>query len=229
MSFQVETTPNHYTDFEIFSANRLTQLSQQFLSLINPNHGTKTEESPPNPNLIQQPSDLCRPRQDQQSYYLVDDPVLQEIKQNFLPNQSILPFISPSRTTLETDETLTSSINDWQATKSSTDSSRHLLSQIITVVQCRSTLTANSSQRNNRPAVRLLINTQQQQQQQMGIFLDIVNEALVLEPDTIKTIWDSQGEQVGNRFLCSIFDKFTFVDYRSDGCSSSWSSLFRVS
>lgn len=214
MSFRVETTPRHYTDFEIFSANRLTQLSQQFLSLINPNHGTnptKSEESQPSPNVIQQPSDLCRAHQ---SYYLVDETVLHEIKDNFLPNQSLLPFMSPSVTTLENDEQLTTSINDWQMTKSPRDSSRYILSQIITIVQCRSTLIANVSQRTNRHAVRLFINTQQQQQQQMSTFLDLINEALLLEPDTIKTIWDAKGEQV-RKYLFSNIDCQSRVYRRS--------------
>ena len=48
----------------------------------------------------------------------------------------------------------------------------------------------------NRHAVRLFINAQQQQQQHMDTFLDTINEALLLEPDTIQTLWDAKGEQV---------------------------------
>jgi hypothetical protein len=215
MSFRVETAPNHYTDYELFSANRFNQFGKQFLSLINPKHGTTPNENKtpnenetpnknetPNPNIIQQPSDLCRSRQEQTLYYLANQDVIKKIEENFIPHQSILPY-TPSSNPIDNDEQLTTSIDDFQTIKQSPESTRYLLSQIITIVQCRSTLSTSpyatspsSSQRINRHAVRLFINSQQQQQQQMNTFLDIVNEALLLEPDTIKTLWDTKGEQV---------------------------------
>jgi hypothetical protein len=39
----------------------------------------------------------------------------------------------------------------------------------------------------------------------MSTFLDIVNEALLLEPDTIKTLWDTKGEQVRRNFNSNFF------------------------
>lgn len=222
MSFRVESAPNQYTDYEIFSANRFNQFGQQFLSLINPNYGITPKEKevktdsepetkpitppPPNPNLIQQPSDLCRPHKEQQLYYLANQDVIKQIEANFLSHQSILPYTPPPINPTDNDEQLTTSIADWQTIKQSSESSRYLLSQIITIVQCRSTLSSSpfasptASQRINRHAVRLFINSQQQQQQQMNTFLDIINEALLLEPDTIKTLWDTKGEQVRKLF-----------------------------
>jgi len=217
MSFRVETAPNHYTDYEIFSANRFNQFGQQFLSLINPNYGTtppkenENENETPSPNIIQQPSDLCRSHKEQILYYLANQDVIKQIEENFLPHQTIFPYTPPSTNTIDNDEQLTTSIDDWQTIKPSTESIRYLLSQIITIVQCRSTLSttpfttssssSSSSQRIHRRAVRLFINSQQQQQQQMNTFLDIVNEALLLEPDTIKTLWDTKGEQVRRNFF----------------------------
>jgi hypothetical protein len=215
MSFRVETAPNHYTDYDIFSANGFDKLGQQFLSLINPNYGTTTNKDETTPtetapiprNVIQQPSDLCRPQREQFLYYLADQNVLKQIEENFLPHQSILPYTPPSTSTVDSDEQLTISIPDWQTTKQSTESTRYPLSQIITIVQCRSTLTASSfssasaSQRINRHAVRVFINSHHQQQQQMSTFLDIVNEALLLEQGTIKTLWDTKGEQVRRQKL----------------------------
>lgn len=218
MSFRVETTPNHYTDYDLFSATRFNKLGQQFLSLINPNYGTTppppppdnkentpneteptTEESKPiSPNRLQQPSDLCRAPEDQPSYYLVNQDMIKQIEENFLPHQSIFPY-TPRNTN---DEQLTKSISDWQTIKQSIDSARNTLSQIITIVQCRSTFSSSPFaspsllQRTTRHAVRLFINSHQQQQQQMNTFLDIVNETLLLEADTIKTLWDAKGEQV---------------------------------
>jgi hypothetical protein len=211
MSFRVETAPNHYTDYQIFSANRFNELGQHFLSLINPNHGTTppNENEPIPRNILQQPSDLCRSQQEQTSYYLANQDVIKQIEGNFIPHQSIFPYTPPSTNNIDNDEQLTTSIHDWQITKQSTESTRYLSSQIITIVQCRSTLSTNSfsalSPRNNRHAVRLFINSQQQQQHQMDTFLDTVNEALLLEPDTIKTLWDAKGEQVG--FNHSFFSK----------------------
>jgi hypothetical protein len=228
MSFRVETTPNHYTDYDLFSATRFNQLGQQFLSLINPNYGTNppapppqpdkkestpnetepptTEESKPiSPNLLQQPSDLCRPSQDQPSYYLANQDMIKQIEENFLPYQSTLPYIPPSINTNHHDEQLTTSITDWQAMKPTADPSRYILSQIITIVQCRSTFSSSPFaspsllQRTTRHAVRLFINAHQQQQQQMNTFLDIVNEALFLEAGTIKTLWNAKGEQVSKK------------------------------
>jgi len=215
MSFRVETTPNHYTDYELFSANRFNQFGQQFLSLINPNYGTNppTENETPSPNIIQQPSDLCRSNQEQILYYIANQDVIKQIEDNFIPHQSILPYLPPSTNTLDNDEQLTTSINDWQTIKQSTESTQYLLSQIITIVQCRSTLStspfasSSPSQRINRHAVRLFINSHHQQQQQMSTFLDIVNEALLLEPDTIKTLWDTKGEQVRRNFNSNFFLK----------------------
>ncbi|UJR36177.1 hypothetical protein I4U23_028911 [Adineta vaga] len=96
MSFRVETTPNHFTDYEIFSSTRFHQLGQQFLSLINPNHGTTsaeivTETETNARNIIQQPSDLCRAYHEQPPYYVTNQDVLKEIKENFLPHKSIFP------------------------------------------------------------------------------------------------------------------------------------------
>ena len=206
MSFRVETAPNHYTDYQIFSSNRFNQLGQHFLSLLNPNHGTAPATDTPNENqsipqnLIQQPSDLCRSKGERSSYYVANQDVIKQIEENFIPHQSIFPYTPPSTNNIDNNEQLTTSIPDWQLAKQSTESSRYLSSQIITIVQCRSTLSSNSfsplSQRTNRHAVRLFINSQQQQQQQMDTFLDIVNEVLLLEPDTIKTLWDTKGEQV---------------------------------
>jgi hypothetical protein len=207
MSFRVETTPNHYTDYETFSANRFNQFSQQFLSLINPNYGTTPNENEtPSQNIIQQPSDLCRSNQEQILYYIANQDVIKQIEDNFLPHQTILPYLPPSTNITDNDEQLTTSINDWQTIKQSTESTRYLLSQIITIVQCRSTLSTSPfassslSQRIHRHAVRLFINSHHQQQQQMNTFLDIINEALLLEPDTIKTLWDTKGEQVRRNF-----------------------------
>jgi hypothetical protein len=216
MSFRVETAPNHYTDYQIFSSTRFNQLGQHFLSLLNPNHGTAPAPAPatdtPNENesipqnLIQQPSDLCRSKQEQSSYYLANQDVIKQIEENFIPYQSIFPYTPPSTNNIDNNEQLTTSIPDWQLAKPSTESSRYLSSQIITIVQCRSTLSSTSfsplSQRTNRHAVRIFINSQQQQQQQMDTFLDIVNEVLLLEPDTIKTLWDTKGERVrSNHFF----------------------------
>jgi hypothetical protein len=216
MSFRVETTPNHYTDYDLFSATRFNKLGQQFLSLINPNYGTnppppdnkentpdeteptREESKPISPNRLQQPSDLCRAPEDQPSYYLVNQDMIKQIEENFLPHQSIFPY-TPRNTN---DEQLTKSISDWQTIKQSIDSARNTLSQIITIVQCRSTFSSSPFaspsllQRTTRHAVRLFINSHQQQQQQMNTFLDIVNETLLLEADTIKTLWDAKGEQV---------------------------------
>ncbi|CAF5117226.1 unnamed protein product, partial [Rotaria sp. Silwood1] len=138
MSFRVETAPNQYTDYQIFSAARFDNIGRQFLSLVNPNYGTvpnenkivptenktvpnekkpasndketvpnenetatnenetesvpnenetatnenkastnedeiPTKQNEPIPkNMIQQPSDLCRPRQQQSSYYIAN-------------------------------------------------------------------------------------------------------------------------------------------------------------
>ncbi|CAF4657772.1 unnamed protein product [Rotaria sp. Silwood1] len=270
MSFRVETAPNQYTDYQIFSAARFDNIGRQFLSLVNPNYGTvpnenktvptenktvpnekkpasndketvpnenetatnenetetvpnenetatnenkastneneiPTKQDEPIPkNMIQQPSDLCRPRQQQSSYYIANQEVIKQIEENFIPHQSTLPYMSPTTNNIDTDSQLTTSIADWQATKQSTESTRYLSSQIVTIVQCRSTLSSVSSSslspRNSRHAVRLFINSQkqqqQQQQQQMDTFLDIVNEALLLEPNTIKTLWDTKGEQI---------------------------------
>ena len=325
MSFRVETAPNQYNDYQVFSAVRFNKLGQQFLSLINPNYeivqdeekllsnenkaisnedkvvsngnadtsketasskndnvpnettasendntqneivsndqsnqndnklipseenqnenedksyetvrndnaytsnkttsnenemvsnehqttsDTNLSSSNKNPtiprHIIQRPSDLCRPRQEQSLYYIVDQNVLKQIEENFLPHRSILPYIPPSKDNKEHDEQLTTSILDWQISKQSKVSTRHLLSQIITIVQCRSTLSLNTSsfstsQRTIRPVVRLFINYQKLQQLQMDNLLDIINEALLLELDTIKTLWDTKGEQVGNK------------------------------
>ncbi|CAF1111508.1 unnamed protein product [Rotaria sordida] len=169
---------------------------------------TPTNQNKPiSRNTIQQPSDLCRPRQEQSLYYIVNQDVIKQIEENFIPYQSTLPYMAPASpppttttNNIDTDSQLTTSIPDWQATKQSTESTRYLLSQIITIVQCRSTLSISSSsslsQRTSRHAVRLFINSQRQQQQQMDTFLDIVNEALLLEPNTIKTLWDAKGEQI---------------------------------
>ncbi|CAF2386909.1 unnamed protein product [Rotaria sp. Silwood2] len=271
MSFRVETAPNQYTDYQMFSAARFNNIGRQFLSLVNPNYGTipnenKTvpnekkpasnekeptsnkkepasnenntapneneaptneneaptneNEAPTNENkattnedetttnqnkpisrnTIQQPSDLCRPRPEQSLYYIANQDVIKQIEENFLPHQSTLPYMQPTTNNIDTDSQLTTSIPDWQATKQSTESTRYLSSQIVTIVQCRSTLSLVSSsslsQRTSRHAVRLFINSQKQQQQQMDTFLDIVNEALLLESNTIKTLWDTKGEQV---------------------------------
>ncbi|UJR36178.1 hypothetical protein I4U23_028912 [Adineta vaga] len=92
---------------------------------------------------------------------------------------------------------MTSSIADWQTNKQSKDSSQNLSSQIITIVQCRLKVTSamsSSSHRPGRHAVRLFIDCQQYKQ--MDAFLDIVNEALDLDLDTIKTLWDVKCEQI---------------------------------
>jgi hypothetical protein len=251
MSFRVETTPNHYTDYQIFPVARFNELGQQLLSLINPNYETtpngkevtttpnekevtttpnenegttpnenegttpnENEVTTPNENkvttpnknevtpqnMITQPSDLCRARAEQSPYYLTNQNVIKQIEENFIPHQSLLPYTPPSTNTIDKDEQLTTSIPNWQITKQSTESTRYLLSQIVTIIQCRSTSSTSSfsllSQRRTRHAVRLFINSQQQQQQQMDTFLDIINEALLLEPDTMKTLWDTKGEQV---------------------------------
>lgn len=216
MSLRIETTPNQYTDYDLFSATRLNRLGQQFLSLINPKHGTtekkesssKENEAPPEenqplpPNQIEKPSDLCRPPLEQYRYYLANQEVVQQIEEGLLPNQSIFPYTPPDILPNHNDEQLTASISDWQTLKQAEESNQYILSQIITIVQCRSTLssspfaTPSASHRIHRHAVRLFINSHHQQQQQMNTFLDIVNEALLLEPDTIKTLWDAKGEQV---------------------------------
>lgn len=220
MSLRIETTPNQYTDYDLYSATRFDRLGQQFLSLINPKYGTTekkenpskepetapVEENKPLPaNRIEKASDLCRAPREQHRYYLADREVIQQIEENLLPNESIFPYTPSSNTSNDNDDQLTTSISDWQILKQSDDSNQHILSQIITIVQCRSTLNsspfaaaASTSQRINRHAVRLFINAHQQQQQQMNTFLDIVNEALLLEPDTIKTLWDAKGDQVTN-------------------------------
>jgi hypothetical protein len=234
MSFRVETTPNNYTDYDLFSATRFNQLGKQFLSLINPNYGTtpasapaaaappppadkkedaptteteppKEESKPISPNQLQKPSDLCRPSQNQPAYYLANQDMLKKLEENFLPHQSILPYTSPSTNTNHHDEQLTASITDWQGMKQAANPDRYVLSQIITIVQCRSTFSSSPFasppplQRVTRHAVRLFINVHQQQQQQMNTFLDIVNEALFLEAGTIKTLWDANGEQVSTK------------------------------
>ena len=217
MSLRIETTPNHYTDYDLFSATRFDRLGQQFLSLINPKYGTTEkkenpskeaeaapveENKPPPPNRIEKASDLCRLPQEQYRYYLANQEVIQQIEENMLPNESIFPYTPSSNTSNDNDEQLTASISDWQTLKQSENSNQYIRSQIITIVQCRSTFNSSpfaspsASQRINRHAVRLFINSHQQQQQQMNTFLDIVNEALLLEPDTIKTLWDAKGEQV---------------------------------
>lgn len=265
MSFRVETGPNQYTDYEIYSVARINSLGQQLLSLLNPNYQptpiettTTPEEKPATPNEkkptsndneaapdatdaspndtdaapseaqttenenkatpndneiaikktvvsrhhIQQPSDLCRPRQEQVPYYIADQSVMKVIQDSCLPNQPVLPYIPPTASNVGHDEQLTTSMTDWQASKQSFESTRNLLSQIITIIQCRSTLAMKSlsvsapSNRNRRQAVRLFIDCQKQQQQQMDSFLDIINEALLLESNTIKTLWDAKGEQV---------------------------------
>jgi hypothetical protein len=199
MSFRVETSPNHYNDYEIFSSARFNQIGQHFLSLINPNHGTTpTENEPISENRIQQPSDLCRPLQEQTSYYLTNQDVIKQIKDNFIPNKSIFPYTSSIATNQDNDEQSSLSMLEWQTTKQSPESTRYILSQIITIVQCRSKLSTSSlstaSQNITRHAVRLFIDCQQHKQ--METFLDIVNETLLLSPDTIKTLWDAKGEQV---------------------------------
>lgn len=155
---------------------------------------------PVSPHVILHPSDLCRPAAKQCSYYIVSQDVIKQIEDHFLPHQSTLPYMAPSITTGENDEQLTTSILDWSGPKQSIDSTRKFLSQIVTIFQCRSTLSINSatslSQRTSRRAVRLFINAQKQQQHHMDTFLDVVNEALLLETNTIKTLWDANGEQV---------------------------------
>jgi hypothetical protein len=211
MSFRVETTPNHFTDYQIYSSTRFNELGRNFLSLINPNYGTTQNENEPiSRNIIQQPSDLCRSDQEQTSYYIANQDIIKQIEENFIPHQSIFPYTSTNNT--DNNEQLTTSIHDWQTIKQSTESTRYPLSQIITIVQCRSTLPtslfSSSTQRTNRYAVRLFINSQHQHQQQMNTFLDIINEALLLEPDTIQTLWDSKGQKVRkkkinfNYFFC---------------------------
>ncbi|CAF1380910.1 unnamed protein product [Adineta steineri] len=230
MSFQVETTPNHYVDYEIFSSTRFNQLGQQFLSLINPKHGTtpnenepvaknenepvvknetepiakhetepvaKIETEPVAKNLLQQPSDLCRPQQEQTTYYLANQDVIKQIKDNFLPHKSVYPYTPPSLVN-NNDEQLTTSLLEWQTTtKQTVETIPNLSSQIITIVQCRLKVTSalsTSSERAGRHAIRLFIDSQQPKP--MDAFLDIVNEALLLDLDTIKTLWDVKGEQI---------------------------------
>ncbi|CAF1563892.1 unnamed protein product [Adineta ricciae] len=203
MSFSVETTPNHYTEYEIFSSTRFNQLGQQLLSLINPKHGTKPAETEVEPepntrNVIQQPSDLCRRHQQQPAYYFANQDTLSQITDSFLPHKSVLPFTAPPiNNPKDGDEQITSSILDWQTNKQPKDSSQYLSSQIITIVQCRLKVTSAMSSSSNRPgrhAVRLFIDYQQHKQ--MDTFLDIVNEALLLDHDTIKTLWDIKGQQI---------------------------------
>lgn len=216
MSLRIETTPNQYTDYDLYSATRLNQLGQQFLSLVNPKYGTTDKKENPSkeneppaeeiktlpPNHIEKASDLCRPLSEQYPYYLANQEVIQQIEEGLLPNQLIFPYTPPEIPGNGTDEQLTASISDWQTLKQSEESNQYILSQIITIVQCRSTLSSSpfaspsAAHRIHRHAVRLFINSHQQQQQQMNTFLDIVNEALLLEPDTIKTLWDAKGEQV---------------------------------
>ncbi|CAM4870006.1 unnamed protein product [Rotaria socialis] len=163
---------------------------------------TTNEVEPPkatSPHMIQHPSDLCRPYAQQCSYYIASQYVIKQIEENFIPHQSVLPYMTPTTNTRDHDEQLTTSILDWPTAKQSAESTRYLLSQIVTIVQCRSTLSTKSnsvSQRTSRHAVRFFINSQKQQQQQMDAFLDVVNEALLLEQNTIKTLWDTKGEQV---------------------------------
>ncbi|CAF4414286.1 unnamed protein product, partial [Adineta steineri] len=164
MSFQVETTPNHYVDYEIFSSTRFNQFGQQFLSLINPKHGTtpnenepvaknetepvaknenepvakndpepaaKNETEPVAKNLLQQPSDLCRPQQEQTTYYLANQDVIKQIKDNFLPYKSVYPYTPPSLVN-NNDEQLTTSLLEWQTTtKQTVETIPNLSSQII--------------------------------------------------------------------------------------------------
>jgi hypothetical protein len=209
MSFRVETSPNHYNDYEIFSSARFNQIGQHFLSLINPNHGTTPNENEPiSQNRLQQPSDLCRPLQEQTSYYLTNQDVIKQIKDNFIPHKSLFPYTSSSTTNnQDNDEQSSLSMLEWQATKQSPESTRYILSQIITIIQCRSKLSTSSlsaaSQNLTRHAVRLFIDYQQHKQ--METFLDIVNEALLLSPDTIKTLWDAKGEQVREKNFKVLF------------------------
>ena len=214
MSLRVETSPNQYTDYDLYSSARLQEFGRELLSLFSPNPpapptdtttdpaestGTATSTST-SAYVLQHPSDLCRPEAERKPFYIVSPEMMEHIENYFPPHQSILPYMTPISSTNESDDQMTSSLSDWpSAGKSSTEASGKLLSQIVTLVQCRSNFTTNSlgfeSQRKIRPIVRLLIQSQHQQQT-METFLDTINEALFLEPDTIKTVWDTKGEQM---------------------------------
>ena len=186
MSFRVETAPNRYTDYQILSAARWTRFGEHLLSLANPHHqATNASETASTRPVLHQPSDLCRPAHDQSPYYFVKPDVMKQIEENYLPHRSILPY-TPSTAV---DESLPSVTRK---------SSHALLSQIVTVVQCQPSFSSSSaafeSPRPGRPAVRLFISSDQQPS--LEAFLDTVNEALLLEPDTIRSVWDAQGEKV---------------------------------
>ena len=202
MSLRVETSPNQYTDYDLYSSARLQQFGQELLSLFNPNAAAAAAEAPTerSTNVLQHPSDLCRPETERKPFYIASAEMIERIEEHFLPHQPIFPYTPPVASTNEKDEQMTSSLSDWpSAGKSSAESSGKLLSQIITLVQCRSNFSTSSlgfeSQRKSRPIVRLLVQSQHQQET-MESFLDTINEALLLEPDTIKTVWDTKGEQI---------------------------------
>ena len=215
MSFRVETSPKHYDDYQLFSATRIQQFGQHLFSLINPSYdATATETDTQDRHTLQNPSDLCRPREEQQPYYLANPDVIKQIEEQFVPHQSIFPYTPPLRTNNENDEQMTSSSTDWPGRQSNAEPDRNLLSQIVTIVQCRSNFVSSAlgfqSQDKSRQAVRLFINTQYQQQQ-METFLDTINEALLLEPDTIQTLWDPKGDKVENRSVLLDLTRICFI------------------
>ena len=186
MSFRVETAPSQYTEYQILSAARWTKFGEHLLSLANPQRqATNGQDSSSTRPVVHQPSDLCRPVHEQSPYYFVKHDVMKQIEENFLPHQSILPY-TPSKTV---DESLPS------VAKSASPSP---LSQIVTVVQCQASFSSSSatfeSHRSGRQAVRLLVSGDRQLP--LEAFLDTVNEALLLEPNTIQSIWDARGEKV---------------------------------
>ena len=207
MSFRVETSPKQYDDYQLFSATRFEQFGQHLFSLLNPNYAaTATESESKDRHTLERPSDLCRPRAEQLPYYIADSDVVKQIHEQFIPHQSTFPYTPPLRTHNDGDEQMTNSITDWPARQSNADSNRHLLSQIVTIVQCRSNFVSSAlgfeSNEKSRHAVRLFISTQCRNQQ-MEAFLDAVNEALLLEPDTIQTLWDPKGDKVTSTLFLS--------------------------
>lgn len=203
MSFKVESSPNHFDEYLIFNGEAIEKLNNAFLKLVNPSfEETKSEQE----NDLKDPSDLCRPSSERKDFYFIDQQMLEKIESKIMPNTSTIRYTTPNNrenNLIDSQEQITTSIDDWPNNVAPEESSG--LEQIVTIVQCQPPVNSNSINLENRTktrnAVRILIHGKSQQQRQIEPFLDLVNEALLLEPDTIKTLWDSKGVKVKRKLI----------------------------